>query len=67
MAIAVVDDAGRPVPTGTVGEVAVRGDNVTPGYLNNPAANAECFIPSSGFFRSAFFPSPTLPCVCMWL
>jgi acyl-CoA synthetase (AMP-forming)/AMP-acid ligase II len=36
--------------TGAIGEVVIRGDNVTSGYENNPTANAECFV--SGWFRT---------------
>ena len=36
--------------TGEVGEVVIRGDNVTAGYENNPTANAECFV--DGWFRT---------------
>ncbi len=36
--------------TGESGEVVIRGDNVTAGYENNPAANAECFV--DGWFRT---------------
>src|SRR5439155_2941835 len=38
---------GRDVP---VGEVAIRGPGVTPGYLNNPQANEESFF--DGWFRT---------------
>ncbi|MFD1512401.1 class I adenylate-forming enzyme family protein [Halomarina rubra] len=41
--VAVVDDHGRPVPTGTSGELAVCGPTVTPGYYDDPAATAETF------------------------
>ncbi|CCC12365.1 hypothetical protein SMACR_05543 [Sordaria macrospora] len=34
-----------------VGEICIRGENVTKGYLNNPAANASSFTPS-GYFRT---------------
>ncbi len=37
-------------PEGTVGEVAVRGPGLTPGYLANPSANAEAF--RDGWFRT---------------
>ncbi len=34
----IVDDEGRPVPQGTVGELLVRGPGVMKGYYNNPTA-----------------------------
>lgn len=37
--IQVVDDAGNALPPGEVGELIVRGDNVTPGYHNNEEAS----------------------------
>lgn len=48
--VAVMDEAGDLVPAGTVGEVVVRGESVTFGYENNPAANAESF--TNGWFRT---------------
>lgn len=36
--------------TGQTGEIVIRGENVTSGYENNPAANAECFV--NGWFRT---------------
>jgi acyl-CoA synthetase (AMP-forming)/AMP-acid ligase II len=36
----VVDDAGRPVPAGTPGEVLIRGGNLTLGYWQDPEATA---------------------------
>ena len=39
--LAVLDEAGRSVAPGEIGEVCVRGDTVMAGYLNNPQATAE--------------------------
>ncbi len=41
---------GAPAAVGEAGEVAVRGPNVTRGYLNRPDENAELF--SDGWFRT---------------
>ena len=49
-AVRIVDDAGRDVPAGEPGEVAIRGPGLTPGYLNNDKANAESFF--DGWFRT---------------
>jgi oxalate---CoA ligase len=38
------------LPNGTTGEIVIRGDNVTLGYLNNPEANAKSF--TKGWFRT---------------
>ena len=48
--IAIMDAAGRLLAPGAVGEVAIRGDNVTRGYENNAKANAEAF--AGGWFRT---------------
>ena len=48
--IAVMDDEGTVLPQGAVGEVVIRGPNVTPGYDNNPTANASAF--TGGWFRT---------------
>ena len=39
--VRVVDDEDRPLPTGEIGEVVVRGAVVMAGYWNDPAASAE--------------------------
>jgi long-chain acyl-CoA synthetase len=46
----VVDDAGRDVEPGEVGEIAIRGENLMKGYWGRPEATAEA-IPD-GWFRS---------------
>ena len=48
--IAVMDDVGTILPPGAIGEVVIRGPNVTHGYDNNPAANEKAF--SNGWFRT---------------
>ena len=49
--VAIMDEAeAELLETGETGEVVIRGDNVTSGYENNPAANAECFV--NGWFRT---------------
>ena len=46
----IVDDDGRDVPPGAVGEVAVRGPNVFAGYLNRPEETAEAI--RAGWFHT---------------
>ena len=41
--VAVQDDGGNPLPTGSIGEIAVRGNIVMHRYLDNPEANASSF------------------------
>ena len=48
--VAIMDDAGRLLPQGEIGEIVIRGANVTPGYANNPTANAAAF--TNGWFRT---------------
>ena len=48
--IAIMDNQGAMLAPGQVGEIVIRGDNVTAGYENNPAANAEAFV--DGWFRT---------------
>jgi acyl-CoA synthetase (AMP-forming)/AMP-acid ligase II len=46
----VVDEQGKPVPPGAVGELVVRGPNNVRGYLNKPEATAEAF--PDGWFQT---------------
>ncbi len=48
--IAVMDEAGALLPAGELGEVVIRGRDVTAGYENNPEANAKGF--TDGWFRT---------------
>jgi oxalate---CoA ligase len=48
--VSTMDAAGRLLKPGQTGEVVIQGLNVTSGYENNPAANAECF--TNGWFRT---------------
>jgi len=48
--VAVIDSDGYPVAPGATGEIAIRGENVTSGYENNPKANSEAFV--RGWFRT---------------
>jgi long-chain acyl-CoA synthetase len=46
----VVDDDGREVPRGTVGEIVIKGHNVMKGYWNRPDATDEAIL--DGWFRT---------------
>jgi acyl-CoA synthetase (AMP-forming)/AMP-acid ligase II len=48
--IAIMDEAGILLAPGALGEVVIRGPNVTKGYEANPEANAKAFI--NGWFRT---------------
>lgn len=39
----VLDESGLPVRPGQTGEIFARGDNISPGYLDDPAATADKF------------------------
>lgn len=48
--IAIMGDNGDLLKAGEIGEIVIRGDNVTRGYENNPTANAAAF--TNGWFRT---------------
>jgi len=48
--VAIMDEQGALLPAGDVGEIVIRGPNVTTGYRNNPGANATSF--AHGWFRT---------------
>ena len=48
--VAIMGEDGTLLPAGEVGEIVIRGANVTASYENNPKANAEAF--SDGWFRT---------------
>ena len=48
--VAIMDDTGALLGADTIGEIVIRGPNVTAGYENNPAANAEAF--AHGWFHT---------------
>ncbi len=48
--VRIMDQSGNMLNAGQVGEVVIRGPNVTAGYENNPTANAENF--TDGWFRT---------------
>ncbi|HTX00492.1 MAG TPA: AMP-binding protein [Acidimicrobiales bacterium] len=54
--VGIVGDELAFLPEGTAGEVVVRGPGITPGYVNNPEANAEAFF-GDGWFRTGDFGS----------
>jgi long-chain acyl-CoA synthetase len=49
--IAILDDAGVPVPLGQPGEIAIRGPQVMAGYWQRPDETAKVMTPA-GFFKS---------------
>jgi fatty-acyl-CoA synthase len=51
LAISVRDDDGNDLPSGTEGEICLRGPKVTRGYWNDPDKTAAAFFPG-GWFRT---------------
>lgn len=50
VAIRIVDHANQVLREGVIGRVQVQGEVVTPGYLDNPAANQEAFTDDGWFY-----------------
>ncbi|MFQ5631182.1 MAG: acyl--CoA ligase [bacterium] len=48
--VSIMDEDGKLLPQGSIGEVVIRGANVTHGYQSNPKANASAF--DNGWFRT---------------
>ncbi|HWR26586.1 MAG TPA: AMP-binding protein, partial [candidate division Zixibacteria bacterium] len=48
--IVVVNEVGKILPRGEIGEILIRGDNVISGYENNPEANDQTF--HNGWFHT---------------
>jgi acyl-CoA synthetase (AMP-forming)/AMP-acid ligase II len=48
--VAIMAEDGTLLATGELGEIVIRGPNVTAGYENNPDANAKAF--TNGWFRT---------------
>ena len=48
--VAIMDERGHLLAAGAIGEVVIRGENVTAGYESNPKANGEAFV--DGWFRT---------------
>jgi thioesterase domain-containing protein len=48
--ITIIDEEGKELVQGEIGEIAIKGKNVTKGYENNEKANKESFV--NGWFRT---------------
>jgi acyl-CoA synthetase (AMP-forming)/AMP-acid ligase II len=48
--VSIMDEEGNLMPSPQIGEIVIKGGNVTGGYENNPTANASSF--TNGWFRT---------------
>ncbi len=48
--ICIMNDKNEKLPQGEIGEICIKGDNVTNGYENNPEANKQSFV--NDWFRT---------------
>jgi len=48
--VAIMDEEGHLLAAEEIGEIVIRGENVTLGYENNPTANAQAY--THGWFRT---------------
>lgn len=48
--ICIMNDKNKKLPQGEIGEICIKGDNVTNGYENNPEANKQSFV--NDWFRT---------------
>ena len=48
--ICIMNDKNKKLPQGEIGEICIKGDNVTNGYENNPEANKQSF--ANDWFRT---------------
>ncbi|MEH1980806.1 class I adenylate-forming enzyme family protein [Nostoc sp.] len=47
--IKIIDDAGKELPTGSIGEIVIKSQALTPGYSNKPELNQQVFKDGSFF------------------
>lgn len=50
--VVILDEKDNILPQGSIGEVSIRGENVTLGYKNNEKANKENFTKRFNYFRT---------------
>lgn len=51
VSLRIVDQEGREIAPGEIGEIEIRGPNICTGYWRRPEATAESFLPD-GYFRT---------------